>query len=79
MAKSEILIWLPLFADHREEELGAFLSELDTGFVAGSRWDRTPDDPSALTGSAMIGLRFGGAESRKAFAIAAQLDAYWAQ
>ena len=77
--KAKILIWLPLFADHREEELGAFLSELDTGFVAGSGWDRTPDDPSALTGSAMIGLRFGGADSRKAFAIAAQLDAYWAQ
>lgn len=77
--KAKILIWLPLFADHREEELGMFLSELDAGFVAGSRWDRTPDDASSLTGSAMIGLRFGGADSRKAFAIAAQLDSYWAE
>lgn len=75
--KARFLIWLPLFADGREEEFGAFLSELDEGFVAGSRWARRSDDPSALEGSAMIGLRIGGAAARKSFAIAAELDKLW--
>lgn len=75
--KAQFLIWLPLFADGREEEFGAFLSELDEGFVAGSRWARRSEDPSALEGSAMIGLRIGGAGARKAFAIAAELDKLW--
>ena len=75
--KARFLIWLPLFADGREEEFGAFLSELDEGFVAGSRWARQSDDPSALEGSAMIGLRVGGAAARKSFAIAAELDKLW--
>ena len=75
--KARFLIWLPLFADGREEEFGAFLSELDEGFVAGSRWARHSDDPSALEGSAMIGLRLGGAAARKSFAIAAELDKLW--
>ena len=74
---AKILIWLPLFADGREEEFGAFLADLDEGFVAGSRWQRGGDDPSALEGSAMIGLRLGGASARKAFAIAAELDKIW--
>lgn len=75
--KAEFLIWLPLFADGREEDFGAFLSSLDEGFVAGSRWDRQSDDPSALEGSAMIGLRIGGAAARKSFAISAELDKVW--
>lgn len=75
--KARFLIWLPLFADGREEEFGAFLSELDEGFVAGSRWARKSDDPSALEGSAMIGLRIGGSAARKSFAIAAELDKLW--
>ncbi|MEO1553237.1 MAG: 23S rRNA (adenine(2030)-N(6))-methyltransferase RlmJ [Pseudomonadota bacterium] len=75
--KAQFLIWLPLFADGREEEFGAFLSSLDEGFVAGSRWARQSDDPSALEGSAMIGLRIGGAAARKSFAIAAELDKLW--
>lgn len=75
--KAQFLIWLPLFADGREEEFGAFLSSLDEGFVAGSRWARQSDDPSALEGSAMIGLRIGGGAARKSFAIAAELDKLW--
>ena len=75
--KAKLLIWLPLFADGREEEFGAFLSSLDEGFVAGSRWTRPPGDESALEGSAMVGLRVGGASARKAFAIAAELDKLW--
>ncbi len=75
--KAQFLIWLPLFADGREDEFGAYLSELDEGFVAGSRWERPVDDPSALEGSAMIGLRIGGASARKAFAISAELDKFW--
>ena len=75
--KAQFLIWLPLFADGREEEFGAFLSSLDEGFVAGSRWQRPENDGSSLEGSAMIGLRIGGAGARKAFAIAAELDKLW--
>ena len=75
--KAQFLIWLPLFADGREEEFGAFLSELDEGFVAGSRWARKSDDPSSLEGSALIGLRIGGGAARKSFAIAAELDKLW--
>lgn len=75
--KAQFLIWLPLFADGREEEFGAYLSSLDEGFVAGSRWARDDEDPSALEGSAMIGLRMGGAAARKSFAIAAELDKLW--
>ncbi|MHA7899978.1 MAG: 23S rRNA (adenine(2030)-N(6))-methyltransferase RlmJ [Henriciella sp.] len=75
--KAQFLIWLPLFADGREEEFGAFLASLDEGFVAGSRWARQSDDPSALEGSAMIGLRIGGAGAKKAFAISAELDKLW--
>ncbi len=76
---AQFLIWLPLFADGREEEFGAFLSQLDDGFVAGSRWARKSDDPSSLEGSAMIGLRIGGAAARKSFAISAELDKLWAE
>jgi 23S rRNA (adenine2030-N6)-methyltransferase len=75
--KAKFLIWLPLFADGREDEFGAYLSELDEGFVAGSRWDRHSTDPSALEGSAMIGLRIGGSGARRAFAISAELDKLW--
>lgn len=74
---AQFLIWLPLFADGREEDFGAFLSSLDEGFVAGSRWQRPEGDGSSLEGSAMIGLRMGGAGARKAFAIAAELDKLW--
>lgn len=77
--KAQFLIWLPLFADSREEEFGEFLSGLDEGFVAGSRWSRESEDPSALEGSAMIGLRIGGGGARKSFAIAAELDKLWRQ
>ncbi|MEM9226023.1 MAG: 23S rRNA (adenine(2030)-N(6))-methyltransferase RlmJ [Pseudomonadota bacterium] len=75
--RAKFLIWLPLFADGREEEFGAFLSALDEGFVAGSRWARTSDDPSSLEGTAMIGLRIGGAGAKRSFAIAAELDKLW--
>ncbi|MEM1087378.1 MAG: 23S rRNA (adenine(2030)-N(6))-methyltransferase RlmJ [Pseudomonadota bacterium] len=76
--KARFLIWLPLFADGREDEFGAFLSELDEGFVAGSRWARRSQDPSALEGSAMIGLRIKGTAAKRSFAIAAELDKRWA-
>ncbi|MEM9375770.1 MAG: 23S rRNA (adenine(2030)-N(6))-methyltransferase RlmJ [Pseudomonadota bacterium] len=75
--KAKLAIWLPLFADGREEAFGAFLAGLDEGFVAGSRWARQSDDPSALEGSAMIGLRIRGSVARKAFAISAELDKLW--
>lgn len=75
--KAKFLIWLPLFADGREEEFGAYLSELDEGFVAGARWAKQSEDPSALEGTAMIGLRIGGGAARKSFAIAAELDKLW--
>lgn len=75
--RAKVLIWLPLFADGREDEFGAFLSQLDDGFVAGSRWDRSSNDPSSLAGTAMIGLRIGGSGAKRSFAIAAELDKLW--
>lgn len=74
---AKFLIWLPLFADAREEDFGAFLSDLDAGFVAGSRWARHSTDPSALEGTAMIGLRIDGQGSKNSFAISAELDKLW--
>ena len=58
-------------------EFGQFLSSLDFGFVAGTRWNEDSDKDSALDGSAMIGLRTSPAMGRPAFEIAEQLDAYW--
>lgn len=75
--KAVFLVWLPLFKDERELEFGQFLSSLDFGFVAGTRWNEDSDKDSALDGSAMIGLRTSPAMGRPAFEIAEQLDAYW--
>jgi len=74
---AQLLIWLPLFKDAREEDFGSFLSGLDEGFVAGCRWSQAAETTSSLEGSAMIGLRLGGAAARKAFSIAAELDKLW--
>ncbi len=75
--RAAFLIWLPLFADGREEGFGAYLSDLGEGFVAGSRWPRPDADPSSLTGSAMIGLGIKGAAAKRAFSIAAGFDQIW--
>lgn len=75
--KAQILIWLPLFADERERDFGAYLSELDEGFVAGAHWPAGSVGESALVGSAVVGLRIGGRAAERAFAIAESLEKIW--
>ena len=73
------LVWMPLFKDERELEFGQFLSSLDFGFVAGTHWPADSDKDTALTGSAMIGLRTTPAMARPAYAIGEALDKLWQQ
>lgn len=75
--KAMFLVWLPLFKDERELEFGQFLSSLDFGFVAAAHWAPDSDKDTALTGSAMIGLRTTPAMARPAYAIGETLDALW--
>ncbi len=75
--KAVFLVWLPLFKDERELEFGQFISSLDFGFVAGTRWDEQSGKDTALEGSAMIGLRTTPAMARPAYAMAEELDALW--
>ncbi|WP_300392929.1 23S rRNA (adenine(2030)-N(6))-methyltransferase RlmJ [Henriciella sp.] len=75
--KAMFLVWMPLFKDERELEFGQFLASLDFGFVAGTKWPPESDKDTALTGSAMIGLRTTPAMARPAYAIGEALDALW--
>ncbi len=73
-----LMIWLPLFVDGREDEFGAFLSELERGGIAGARWPED-DSGSALAGSAMIVYRVEDALVAHITAIAAALEQVWAK
>jgi 23S rRNA (adenine2030-N6)-methyltransferase len=75
--KAAFLVWMPLFVDERELEFGQFVSSLDYGFVAGTRWADHDGSDSALEGSAMIGLRTTPAMARPAYEIAEGLDGLW--
>ena len=75
--KAAFLVWLPLFKDERELEFGQFISSLDYGFVAGTRWVDTSEKDTALEGSAMIGLRTTPAMARPCYEVAETLDRYW--
>lgn len=75
--KAQLVLWLPLFKDGREEEFGAYLASLEAGIVAGARWPEASDKDSALTGSAIIAYRTPETVGRKAARIAAALDQYW--
>lgn len=75
--KAMFLVWMPLFKDERELEFGQFLASLDYGFVAGTHWPADSDKDTALTGSAMIGLRTSPAMARPAYAIGEALDKLW--
>ena len=75
--KAMFLVWMPLFKDEREQEFGQFLSSLDFGFVAATHWRPDSDKDTALTGSAMIGLRTTPAMARPAYAIGEALDTVW--
>ena len=77
--RAQMLIWLPLFSDERERDFGAYLSELDEGFVAGARWPEGSAGDSALVGSAVVGLRIGGRPAERAFAIAESLEKIWSE
>lgn len=75
--RAMFLVWLPLFRDERELEFGQFVSSLDYGFVAGTRWEEFSTKESALEGSAIIGLRTPPAIGRSAYQIAEALDKLW--
>ncbi|WP_158588469.1 23S rRNA (adenine(2030)-N(6))-methyltransferase RlmJ [Henriciella mobilis] len=77
--KAMFLVWMPLFKDERELEFGQFLASLDYGFVAGTHWPPESDKDTALTGSAMIGLRTTPAMARPAYAIGEALDNLWSR
>lgn len=77
--RAQMLIWLPLFSDERERDFGAYLSELDEGFVAGAHWPAGSVGESALVGSAVVGLRIGGRAAERAFAIAECLEQLWSE
>lgn len=76
--KAMFLVWLPLFRDERELEFGQYVSSLDFGFVAGTRWSEFSTKESALEGSAIIGLRTPPPMARPAYAIAEALEKLWA-
>ena len=75
--KAIFLVWMPLFKDERELDFGQFLSSLDFGFVAGAHWPPESDKDTALTGSAIIGLRTPPAMARPAYAIGEALEGLW--
>lgn len=75
--KAKILIWMPLYEDGREEDLGGFLSEQSKGFVVGARWLPEKEE-TALIGSAMIGLRLQDL-TESAFSLAQSLERDWAK
>ena len=74
-----ILLWLPLFRDGREAELGELLAQLGANLIAGSRWPAAPDGTSSLEGTAIVGFRVPDAAARKGEAMARGLEALWAE
>lgn len=74
-----ILIWLPLFKDGREDEFGAYLSDLAPGGIAGARWPEDPMSNTALAGTAMISYRVSDTVIRQAADIAEICQNLWAQ
>ncbi len=74
-----VMIWLPLFKDGREDEFGAYLSELAPGGIAGARWPEDPNSNSALAGTAMICYRVSDKVVEQASQIADVCELLWAQ
>ena len=74
-----IMIWLPLFKDGREDEFGAYLSELAPGGIAGARWPEDPDSQSALAGTAMISYGIPDRVIAQTAEIANVCETLWAQ
>ena len=73
-----MLIWLPLFRDEREQDFGAYLSELEAGTIAGARWPIDPYSESSLSGTAMVAYRISESNGQKITRIATSLQSYWA-
>ena len=72
-----MLIWLPLFRDEREQEFGAYLSELEAGTIAGARWPVEALSESSLVGSAMVAYRINKTTGGRITKIASSLQSYW--
>ncbi|MEL6472802.1 MAG: 23S rRNA (adenine(2030)-N(6))-methyltransferase RlmJ [Pseudomonadota bacterium] len=75
--RAMLVLWLPLYRDERETELGAYLSDLEDGVIAGARWPTDPLDETALEGSAIVAYRAPDAAASKCVAIANALQAHW--
>ena len=76
---AQIVIWLPLFKDEREDEFGGYLAELEGGVIAGARWPERLDERSSLIGSAIIAYRVSDQAVKKATDIAAACQSVWGQ
>ncbi len=74
-----ILIWLPLFKDGREDEFGAYLSDLAPGGISGARWPEDPNSNTALAGTAMISYRVSETVIQQSAQIAEVCELLWAQ
>ncbi|MEL7480055.1 MAG: 23S rRNA (adenine(2030)-N(6))-methyltransferase RlmJ [Pseudomonadota bacterium] len=75
--EAAIIIWLPLFTDEREADFGAFLADLEDGYVAGARWPTDPDIETALSGTAIVAYRIQAQSGEQMTKIAASLQSYW--
>ena len=72
-----LILWLPLFKDEREMDFGAYLSDLESGTIAGARWPVNAESESALEGSAIVAYRISEAAGQKALSIASACQSYW--
>jgi len=72
-----LILWLPLFKDEREMDFGAYLSELETGTIAGARWPMDAASETALEGSAIVAYRASETAGQKALSIASACQSYW--
>lgn len=77
--KALLILWLPLFKDEREMDFGAYLSELESGTIAGARWPVDPASETSLEGSAIVAYRINDAAGQKALAIASACQSYWSK
>lgn len=74
-----IVLWLPLFADEREGDFGAYLAGLSDGVIVGARWPVDPQMETALSGSAVVAYHVPKAAGELATQIAASLQSWWSR
>ena len=72
-----LILWMPLFQDGREAELGEYLASLEDGVIAGARWPVDPLKETALEGSAMVAYRLPEEYRGDCLKIANALQSWW--